>query len=234
MSLKINFSSLEHLKYALMKLDSYAKTTEGFISNADIVEIQTGTLLINGKEEREYIKPIIKNVEILNIFPHISRSSLFITICSTFEKCLYEIVGYISEQKNVTYNRNKNTHLSLLERFELFMKEEAGAVLPTGANRDRILDLNKIRNCIVHNDGNIWEEESKRAELISIISPDPTIEYSLMEVINEVLGEKNVHLSPIIKLTDADAQKFFLLKNFCFDVIDTYIKYIDEFFTLNK
>lgn len=230
---KLIFSNLDYLRYSLIKLKNYATITEDFLKNADVVSNETSMGTINGKPVK-FIMNELKNVEILNLFPHISRSSLVITICSTFEKCLYAITDEVLAQKGVEFNRKKSAHLSIFERFELFVQDAASMSLPSEQLRHRIKDLNIIRNCIVHNDGDIWDEQPKRDQLEEIIDKEAFIVYSLMDVIDETLAEKNVIMYTSGDSNEMERKKFFFLKGFCFELIDVYISYLDELFNLNQ
>ncbi|GFZ94178.1 hypothetical protein GCM10008018_45780 [Paenibacillus marchantiophytorum] len=74
--------------------------------------------------------------------------------------------------------------MPLFDRMEKYF-EELGTTLPTES--DIILKLNEIRNCIVHNNGEIWDDQDKRARLIDALRPfvGNTLSYSLLDVINE-------------------------------------------------
>ncbi|GFZ94185.1 hypothetical protein GCM10008018_45790 [Paenibacillus marchantiophytorum] len=68
------------------KLDEYVVRTEGITINT-------------GKEEIPYVFTELKNIEMLTIFPIISHTSLFISVASTFEKCLHNLVEYVANSK---------------------------------------------------------------------------------------------------------------------------------------
>ncbi|HJV47227.1 MAG TPA: hypothetical protein VJ824_16035 [Bacillota bacterium] len=236
MNSHINLAEINYIIQAMSKLRSYANITERFILDSNFIEVKSGMLSINGKKEMPYSMPKLKNMHILNVFPHISRSSLFITIVSAFEKCLYELSDFISVHKKIPYNHKKHSHLSLFERIEMYLKDEVGAVLSAGKEREKIINFNLIRNCLVHNNGDIWDktEGDKREKLINAINKNELISYSLMDIINEVLSEQQVQLEPTLIIPDQDAQRFFFLKGFCFQVLDTYESYLKSLFDLNK
>ena len=103
--------------------------------------------------------------QLTEVFPHIFRSSLFVTCYSFFEHELNELCGYFHKHQSCPIKINDLKGDGIF-RAKIYLKKVVGIEFPDQSTSwEDIVDYNKIRNIIVHNNGKLDDsQKSKRIE----------------------------------------------------------------------
>lgn len=96
------------------------------------------------------------------LFANYLRYSYITLLFLVLEYQLHEICRAIQEVKNIPTPVRK-PYKNILKGYRKYLKDKAGIAVKW----DRVFDLNKIRNCIVHASGNIYLSKDK-THLISV------------------------------------------------------------------
>jgi len=142
--------------------------------------------------------------EIKSVYPSILRYTIVVSVISTLEQTLVRIFN--TEFKRNPYSRHfktyhENTFIALSEYF----KHEMKICIPKyNPEWKFILNLNKIRNNIVHNNGRVYDDN------------------------NKLLLNKIIKNTPHI--TISDSEEIIIEKEFTDLMIDTILKFLKELF----
>lgn len=218
---------MSKVHYLFGNHQNYIITTEKFLYDLEKVKTTEAIAVHNG-EEQEVIRTEITNVDTLNHYPHIYRNSLFITISSTLEVLLYELCNRINIEMKLQnpFRSGKDT----LTRACRYMKQ-AGFKFPEDERLwHQMSDLNKIRNCMVHHQGNISED---RENLLLISKRYPSITHNKIDLINELLQQSGATLQSMSDF-EFEPEFIFLKKDFCSEVIEIYKRFFERLFSINS
>lgn len=224
----------DRIDYNFTNLKKYIEMTEGFLSGLEKIRSKPVTVTINGETHEGYTHEYTNVIE-MNVYPSTYRSSLLITICSTLESNLLEICKDVQHERYL--QQELDTRNGMLGAVKNYFIRTSGLSFP---NLDpvwnKMHEINSIRNCVVHNNGKIWDEVTNRGKhrtLMNACTSFNSITHKKIDVINELIEESHEGLkitSPINKFTP---EYVFFKKTFCGEVIGIYEDFFDKLFKCN-
>lgn len=191
---------------------NYSKTVEESFSIYQ-KEFQTEMETISEEDQEQYMDYWFDEYQDYIItYPSIHRKSLFISIYSFFEHKLTSLCKEIIEKKKIELKLNDITG-SGIEKSQKFLKKVVKINFPDNTSEWKLIkDYNKIRNCIVHNNG-IIDDYNKPGELKKIIENIYHIRYDEDSIIKINNGFCDEFISIISKFL-----------HLLYDEVYTYLK----------
>lgn len=132
--------------------------------------------------------------DLINLYPHIIWSSIFLTSYSIFESTLDEVCNYFVKENGMKINLNDLRHKGIF-RSKLFITKILKVKFPDATCEWAfIINCKEVRNCIMHRSSDISNYKEKDG-IIKFISNEETIN----EIDNKVIIEKEFSLKFITK-----------------------------------
>lgn len=219
-------------------LKTYISIGENFMSNKERIKNSDITYIdANGEEQIIPGNKLNDDINVLIFFPYFYRSTLLISICSTFELRLTNLCNRLNLEQNL--NKPFKSGQKFLSRVSEYLGDDVGFNLPNSEKIwNKVNDIFKIRNYVVHNHRVI---KNTQQELIQIALNARGLTFDPTDVLDELIV--NDGFDPFFNNVETlnkayyDKEKvniIYFKKDYCPDAIETFEKYFYRLYNLNR